>query len=802
MDSSRSLGVSTVPCSPEYNRIAALAIELRDKLSEVELQLKLIKPIAAEILRTVDNRHDDPTYSKDPVIHAFNNTPSTATDSEMLVGIRWDFEEYSSAPSSVHNSNTGGSTEFPVDSLEKSTASYLWKRMMKKSAKKFNTPSSTAVVASTAARSSVYGEDAASRNLMPKSRESVDAGSITAEVGSVDVLDREFATSSRREGERELGNCVSSSSSSTSNNIHWDSVASGIHEKQDSKDSTRLPSTGALVPHRQASFLLKSDSVHSSQGASGGKASRRANVRLESRLGNNDVAVGGFVKSVSAILSPLSPGIASPADSSAPMVVDYGAAAAAGGSRVKAVGNSGLSSSKGVDEPSPPPVAVYYLFLVWIIPIMVAFDVNSFQREFTITTSVIFLSDSILQSLTIRSDKIDQSSLRLWILRYLAHNLLIDIITIIPFDLLPFGGSDYLLFLRYLRVMRLHEILKKSPIYVKLRYFLEKRMGIGETYFGFFVLFAVIIMSLHVQACAYWTAGRLANFSSTSIKTVQNRTAADQPDNFVERWIVIFFAFINAVLYAVVVGSFSSYVVGLNASARLYRQKVDELNDYMEWKKLPRGTREKVMRYYEIKYRGKFFEESTLLGEMNDSLRTEIAVHNCRELIEKVPFLRRQQNDGRDDQFIGRIARSLSVGYYVNGDYIIRQGEYFIVTGTVKIMVNGNQVATFTDGAFFGEVALIANIPRTASVVAASPSIIYRLTRTEFMDILMEFDDMRVRIDRIYQERMAKVRVERALADAQRGSQVDRATGGMEKSQVEKVPLEKIDTQSMSTTDG
>ncbi|KAI8855239.1 cyclic nucleotide-binding-like protein, partial [Chytridium lagenaria] len=211
------------------------------------------------------------------------------------------------------------------------------------------------------------------------------------------------------------------------------------------------------------------------------------------------------------------------------------------------------------------------------------------------------------------------------------------------------------------------------------------------------------------------------------------------------------------------------------------------------------------MRYYEIKYRGKFFEEGTLLGEMNDSLRTEIAVHNCRELIEKVPFLRRQANDGRDEQFIGRIARSLSVGYYVNGDYIIRQGEigtemYFIVTGVVHIIVNGNRVATFTDGAFFGEVALIANIPRTASVVAAAPSIIYKLTRNEFMDILLEFDDMRVRIDRIYQERMAKVRAERALVEAQR---VETRSFVIERAQsnVEKPLLEKIDTESMGSCD-
>jgi CRP-like cAMP-binding protein len=58
------------------------------------------------------------------------------------------------------------------------------------------------------------------------------------------------------------------------------------------------------------------------------------------------------------------------------------------------------------------------------------------------------------------------------------------------------------------------------------------------------------------------------------------------------------------------------------------------------------------------------------------------------------------------------------------------------------------------------EVALIANIPRTATVQAAVSTCLYRLTRADFMVILGEFDDMRIRIDRIYQERMKKVKEE------------------------------------------
>ncbi|KAI9339604.1 cyclic nucleotide-binding-like protein [Obelidium mucronatum] len=205
--------------------------------------------------------------------------------------------------------------------------------------------------------------------------------------------------------------------------------------------------------------------------------------------------------------------------------------------------------------------------------------------------------------------------------------------------------------------------------------------------------------------------------------------------------------------------------MGVDASGRLYKQKMDELREYMRWKDLSDTTRRKVMKYYEIKYRGKFFEEQTLLNEMNDSLRMEIAAHNCRELIQKVGFLRREMGDGRDELFVGRIATALIACYFVPGDVIITQGEigyemYFILHGAVDIVVNGKRVVQFKDGAFFGELALIANIPRTATVQAATSCMLYRLTRPDFISILSEFDDMRKRIDIIYNERMAKVKLE------------------------------------------
>ncbi|KAJ3407149.1 hypothetical protein HDU80_009507 [Chytriomyces hyalinus] len=205
--------------------------------------------------------------------------------------------------------------------------------------------------------------------------------------------------------------------------------------------------------------------------------------------------------------------------------------------------------------------------------------------------------------------------------------------------------------------------------------------------------------------------------------------------------------------------------MGVDASGRLFKQKLDEVREYVRWKELGPTTHQKLLKYYELKYRGKFFEESSLLHDMNDSLRMEIATHNCRQLISKVSFLRRDEHDGRDDLFIGRIAQALTTCYYVPGDVIFTQGEmanemYFIMSGCVHVIVEEKRVATFKDGAFFGEISLMGNIPRTATVQAATATMLYKLTRDAFTAILREFDDVKQKIDAIYADRMEKIRRE------------------------------------------
>jgi CRP-like cAMP-binding protein len=72
------------------------------------------------------------------------------------------------------------------------------------------------------------------------------------------------------------------------------------------------------------------------------------------------------------------------------------------------------------------------------------------------------------------------------------------------------------------------------------------------------------------------------------------------------------------------------------------------------------------------------------------------------------------------------------------GEQIVRQGEpgdlfYVIEEGTVEVAVDGQPAHELGRGESFGEIALLRNVPRTATVTARTDVLLYALDRSTFI---------------------------------------------------------------------
>ncbi|GFO11710.1 potassium/sodium hyperpolarization-activated cyclic nucleotide-gated channel 2 [Plakobranchus ocellatus] len=183
-----------------------------------------------------------------------------------------------------------------------------------------------------------------------------------------------------------------------------------------------------------------------------------------------------------------------------------------------------------------------------------------------------------------------------------------------------------------------------------------------------------------------------------------------------------------------------------------------QVEEYMVYRKLPRSLRQRITDYYEHRYQGKMFDEETILSELNECLKHEVVNHNCRALVASVPFF-----TNADPSFVSEVVSKLKFEVYQPGDYIIREGTmgtkmFFIQEGIVDIVTSDGEVATsLSDGSYFGEICLLTNARRVASVRAETYACLYSLAVEHFTGVLDRYPVMRRTMESVAAERLTKI---------------------------------------------
>jgi ATP-binding cassette subfamily B protein len=128
------------------------------------------------------------------------------------------------------------------------------------------------------------------------------------------------------------------------------------------------------------------------------------------------------------------------------------------------------------------------------------------------------------------------------------------------------------------------------------------------------------------------------------------------------------------------------------------------------------------------------------------------------ERLGRVPILA-----GLDEQLLRDAAELFTTEHIPAGRVVVVEGDpgddfYLVVRGRLAVTHGGTKVAVLEDGDYFGEIALLRRVPRTATVTSEVPSVLLSLAHEHFDALLERAPGVRVALERFADERLAALR--------------------------------------------
>ncbi|XP_049830292.1 potassium/sodium hyperpolarization-activated cyclic nucleotide-gated channel 2 isoform X3 [Schistocerca gregaria] len=438
-----------------------------------------------------------------------------------------------------------------------------------------------------------------------------------------------------------------------------------------------------------------------------------------------------------------------------------------------------------------------------ILPVAISFfndDLSTRWIAFNCLSDTIFLIDIVVNFRTgiMQQDNAEQVILdpKLIAKHYLRTWFFLDLISSIPLDYIflifnqDFSESFQILHagraLRILRLAKLLSLVRLLRLSRLVRYVSQWEevyfLNMASVFMRIFNLICMMLLIGHWSGCLQFLVPMLQGFPSNSwvaINELQGAFWLEQyswalfkamshmlcigygrfpPQSLTDMWLTMLSMISGATCYALFLGHATNLIQSLDSSRRQYREKVKQVEEYMAYRKLPREMRQRITEYFEHRYQGKFFDEEAILGELSEKLREDVINYNCRSLVASVPFFA-----NADSNFVSDVVTKLRYEVFQPGDIIIKEGTigtkmYFIQEGIVDIvMANGEVATSLSDGSYFGEICLLTNARRVASVRAETYCNLFSLSVEHFNVVLDQYPLMRRTMESVAAERLNKI---------------------------------------------
>lgn len=375
-------------------------------------------------------------------------------------------------------------------------------------------------------------------------------------------------------------------------------------------------------------------------------------------------------------------------------------------------------------------------FADWFLTILFALDI------------LVHFNTSLIQDRKVVSDR------KIVTIFYLKGWFLVDFLAAIPFDiligewLLGFAGTSVALkSLRLIRLLRLARLIKIFHKWQNLNI-------INPSILRLILFIFWIFLVAHWMACGWLlldgvggdmlAADRYVRSLYWTVTTLTTVGYGDiTPQTRIQTIYTMFVMILGVGIYGYVIGNISSLIANMDVAKANYRERLDRVNAFLKYRDIPPALSERIISYYAYLWDSRLgYDESTVMDDLPDALKTEVSLFLNRDIIEKVPLFR-----GASEELIRDIVKELHPLVATPGDFIFRKGDigtcmYFISRGSVDVRSeDGSVLATLADGSFFGEIALVMSLPRTADIVARDYCDLYFLEKATFDRILGHYPD-------------------------------------------------------------
>ncbi|KAF8817751.1 hypothetical protein IE077_002318, partial [Cardiosporidium cionae] len=119
-----------------------------------------------------------------------------------------------------------------------------------------------------------------------------------------------------------------------------------------------------------------------------------------------------------------------------------------------------------------------------------------------------------------------------------------------------------------------------------------------------------------------------------------------------------------------------------------------------------------------------------------------------------------------------KVADAIKSFQFKVGTNIIQEGElgdtfYILTSGSAEAIKNDQVIKQYSQGDYFGELALLKNQPRAATVIAKSDCNTISLDRKSFKRLLGPVENILIRNVEVYREKLLELGLDVSVLDKQ-----------------------------------